>query len=230
MGKKTTFARLDIELTRRCNMACRHCYNGAAQDVDMTRERMDTLLGQTAEIGQLYIKGGETLLNVPALEYLIDQYQNLIYSICLKSVGNPFDAEDLTQEVFLSAYKSLAHFDGLYEKAWLSKIAVRKCLDFLKAAGRRSIPTEDIYFSQLPDLENHSSPEEQYLQSDSEQQVFRICSGLKSPYKEIAIAHFCKQMSVTEISQKEGKNPKTIQTQLYRAKNMLKKMLAERSD
>ena len=164
------------------------------------------------------------------LEYLIDQYQNLIYSICLKSVGNPFDAEDLTQEVFLSAYKSLAHFDGLYEKAWLSKIAVRKCLDFLKAAGRRSIPTEDIYFSQLPDLENHSSPEEQYLQSDSEQQVFRICSGLKSPYKEIAIAHFCKQMSVTEISQKEGKNPKTIQTQLYRAKNMLKKMLAERSD
>ena len=40
------------------------------------------------------------------LEYLIKQYQNLIYSICLKSVGNPFDAEDLTQEVFLSAYKT----------------------------------------------------------------------------------------------------------------------------
>ena len=62
------------------------------------------------------------------LEYLIKQYQNLIYSICLKSVGNPFDAEDLTQEVFLSAYKNLSRFDGNYEKAWLSKIAVRKCL------------------------------------------------------------------------------------------------------
>ncbi|URW87232.1 sigma-70 family RNA polymerase sigma factor [Blautia wexlerae] len=68
------------------------------------------------------------------LEYLIKQYQNLIYSICLKSVGNPFDAEDLTQEVFLSAYKNLSRFDGNYEKAWLSKIAVRKCLDYLKAA------------------------------------------------------------------------------------------------
>lgn len=84
------------------------------------------------------------------LEYLIKQYQNLIYSICLKSVGNPFDAEDLTQEVFLSAYKNLSRFDGNYEKAWLSKIAVRKCLDYLKAAGRRSIPTEDTYFSQIP--------------------------------------------------------------------------------
>ena len=73
MDKKTTFARLDIELTRRCNMACRHCYNGAAQVVDIPREYMDNLLGQTAEIGQLYIKGGETLLNLPALEYLVDQ-------------------------------------------------------------------------------------------------------------------------------------------------------------
>ena len=90
------------------------------------------------------------------LEYLIKQYQNLIYSICLKSVGNPFDAEDLTQEVFLSAYKNLSRFDGTYEKAWLSKIAVRKCLDYLKAAGRRSIPTEDTYFSQIPDRQ--SSP------------------------------------------------------------------------
>ena len=47
------------------------------------------------------------------LEYLIKQYQNLIYSICLKSVGNPFDAEDLTQEVFLSAYKTPV-IDTLY--------------------------------------------------------------------------------------------------------------------
>lgn len=177
-----------------------------------------------------YRKGADSISREQYLEYLIEQYQNLIYSICLKSVGNPFDAEDLTQEVFLSAYKNLSSFDGLYEKAWLSKIAVHKCLDFLKAAGRRSIPTEDIYFSQIPDKQQQTSPEELCLQSDSERQVFRICSSLKSPYREIAIAHFCKQMSVTEISQKEGKNPKTIQTQLYRAKNMLKKLLAERSD
>lgn len=161
---------------------------------------------------------------------MIEQYQNLVYSICLKSVGNPFDAEDLTQEVFLSAYKNLPHFDGQYEKAWLSKIAVHKCLDFLKAAGRRQIPTEDIYFSKIPDLALQSSPEEECLLSDSEQQVFRMCCCLKSPYREIAISHFCKQMSVSEISQKEDKNPKTVQTQLYRAKSMLKKMLAERSD
>lgn len=151
----------------------------------------------------------------------------MIYSVCLKSVGNPFDAEDLTQEVFLSAYKNLSRFDGTYEKAWLCKIAVHKCLDFLKAAGRRTIPTEDLYFSALPD--SRSSPEETCLALDSQQQVKLLCDNLKSPYKEVATAHFCQELTVTEIAHMENKNVKTIQTQLYRAKAMLKKML-ERSD
>lgn len=159
---------------------------------------------------------------------MIAQYQNLVYSICLKSVGNPFDAEDLTQDVFISAYKNLSRFDGTYEKAWLSKIAVRKCLDYLKAAGRRTIPTEDAYFSQLPD--STPSPEAEYLLSDSDNQVRQLCQTLRSPYREVAVSHFCDQLSVTEIARKENKNPKTIQTQLYRAKNMLKKLLNERSD
>lgn len=73
MDKKITFARLDLELTRRCNLTCRHCYNGDAQNVDSSKAMIDRLLNQTAEIGQLLIKGGETLLNVPMLEYLLNQ-------------------------------------------------------------------------------------------------------------------------------------------------------------
>nr|WP_297883447.1 sigma-70 family RNA polymerase sigma factor [uncultured Blautia sp.] len=158
------------------------------------------------------------------MKYLLEQYQNLIYSICLKSVGNPFDAEDLTQEVFLSAYKNLSRFDGAYEKAWLSKIAVRKCLDFLKAAGRRSVPTEDSYFTQIADTS--STPENLYLKTDSDLQVYALIQQLKSPYREVAVSHFCMQLSVAEIARQTGKNPKTIQTQLYRSKAMLKKLLA----
>ena len=62
-------------------------------------------------------KGADCITREEYLEYLIHTYQNLIFSICLKSVGNPFDAEDLTQDVFLSAYKNLSRFDGTYEKA-----------------------------------------------------------------------------------------------------------------
>ena len=157
------------------------------------------------------------------MKYLLEQYQNLVYSICLKSVGNPFDAEDLTQETFISAYKNLSRFDGAHEKAWLSRIAIRKCLDFVKAAGRRSVPTEDSFFSQIAD--SASTPEAAYLRTDSDRQVYALCGQLKDPYRKVAIAHFCMQLSVTEIARQTGKNPKTIQTQLYRAKAMLKKLL-----
>lgn len=104
---------------------------------------------------------------------------------------------------------------------------MRKCLDFLKASGRRSIPTEDVYFSSIPDKK--TSPEEAFLLQDSQTQVEFLCSQLKSPYREVANAHFCRDLSPSEIAAMENKPTKTIQTQLYRAKGMLKKML-ERSD
>ena len=138
-------------------------------------------------------------------------------------MGNPFDAED----VFLSAYKNLSRFDGTYEKAWLSKIAVHKCLDHLKAAGRRTIPTEDTYFEQLHDKE--SSPEEAFLDKDFQNRVRHLCSDLKSPYREVATAHFCEEKTAAEIAKAQNKNTKTVQTQIYRARSMLKALL-ERSD
>lgn len=156
-------------------------------------------------------------------EYLIDQYQNLVYTICCKAVGNPFDAEDITQEVFLSAYKKLSDFDGKYEKAWLCKIAGNKCLDFLKRAGRRSIPTEEIFFQEIATQE--ATPEECYLHQEAKQQVFGLCQELDNPYRDISILHFCYELSVQEIAAKTGKNVKTIQTQVYRAKAMLKKRM-----
>lgn len=141
-------------------------------------------------------------------------------------MGNPFDAEDLTQDVFLSAYKNLSAFDRTHESAWLTKIAVHKCLDFLKQAGRRSLPAEEAYFAGIAD--NKGSPEDTYLMEESGRRVEKLCRQLKSPYREIAVAHFCFELTPAEIAEKTGKNIKTVQTQLYRAKGLLRK-LVERS-
>ncbi|WP_279237988.1 RNA polymerase sigma factor [Candidatus Galacturonibacter soehngenii] len=157
----------------------------------------------------------------------MENYQNLVYSICYKTIGNSFDAEDLTQEVFLSAYKKLSEFDRTYEKAWLGKIAANKCLDFIKQAGRRSVPTSDTYFLEL--ASDSISPEEDYLMKESKKEVLFICKQLATPYQEVALEHYYKELSVQEIAKRNGKNIKTIQTQLYRAKALIKKIL-ERSD
>lgn len=133
----------------------------------------------------------------------------------------------MTQEVFISAYKKLSDFDRKYEKAWLGKIAMNKCLDFIKQAGRRIIPTSDTYFLDLPS--DFISPEENYLKKESKKEVLNLCKQLAIPYQEVALEHYYKELSVQEIAKKTGKNVKTIQTQLYRAKALIKKIL-ERSD
>mgnify|MGYP000517875995 CR=1 FL=1 len=101
---------------------------------------------------------------------------------------------------FFPPTKNLSRFDGTYEKAWLSKIAVRKCLDHLKAAGRRTIPTEDTYFEQLHDKE--FSPEEAFLDKDFKDRIRHLCAALKSPYREVALEQFLRRKKPPQKLQK----------------------------
>ena len=159
------------------------------------------------------------------LEYLIGQYQNLIYSICCRSVGNPFDAEDLTQETFLAAYRNLSRFDRTNEKAWLGRIASNKTLDYLKSSKRKTFPEEDSQFEQLQDP--RPGPEESYLERESIRRVRQLCEQLKSPYREIALEHFYKEKKAAQIAEETGVNLKTVQTQIYRTRSMLKKLVEQ---
>ena len=157
------------------------------------------------------------------LESWMTQYQNLIYSICFRLTGDQFDAEDLSQDTFLSAYRNLARFDGQNEKAWLCRIATNKCIDHLKRAGRRSIPTEEILFSALPD--SRSSPEQETLEAELRRQLKTCCSQLPEPYRQVALDHYYHEMDINEIAAKTRKNKKTLQTQIYRAKGMLRERM-----
>ena len=157
------------------------------------------------------------------LEYWMTKYQNLIYSICYRLTGDYFDAEDLTQDTFLSAYRHQQEFDGQNEKAWLCRIATNKCIDYLKRAGRRSIPTEELFFSALPD--SRSSPEGETLETEIQNHLYESCCKLSSPYREVALDYYYYELDINEIVQQTGKNKKILQTQIYRAKGMLKKLM-----
>lgn len=156
------------------------------------------------------------------LEQWIDTYQNLIYSICFQLTKDYFDAQDLAQETFLSAYKNVSHFDGKNERAWLCRIATNKCLDYLKASGRRQIPTAEQYFISCSDTS--PTPERDAMERSIRRQLYDCCLQLKSPYQEVALDYFYHEMTLGEMAEKTGKNLKTLQTQVYRAKAMLKKL------
>ena len=170
------------------------------------------------------------------LERWISQYQDLIFSLCFRLVEDYFDAQDLTQETFLAAYRSLADFDGRNEKAWLTRIATNKCLDYRRQAARRLIPTEDTNLHVLADTgpasESHSSspPETIFLEQEARRQLYDRCAALKAPYDEVALAYFYEERSVEDIAKRQKKKKKTVQTQIYRARELLRQYYRKEMD
>ena len=146
----------------------------------------------------------------------------MIFSVCYKITGNYFDSQDLAQDTFLSAYKNFSHFDGKNEKAWLCRIATNKCLDFKRKASNNQIPTEDTFFELVQD--NQTPLEEQCLENQVKEKLLWCCKKLKSPYDEIAVKYFYDECSTAEIAIELKRNEKTVQTQVYRAKAMLKNL------
>lgn len=156
------------------------------------------------------------------IESLIDSYQNLVFSICLRITGNYFDAQDLAQDTFLAAYRNLPSFDGKNGKAWIGRIATNKCIDFMRSRSRNQIPTEEEFF--LAVVDSGGTPEGEYLKKAEKERILAICRQLKPPYDEIAEDYFFHELSMAQIAEKRNRNLKTVQTQVYRAKAMLKKL------
>ena len=152
------------------------------------------------------------------LERALEKYERLIFSICYRMVGDYFEAQDATQETFLTYYKVLDRFDGQNEKAFLTKIATNKCLDFLKQKGRKEMPSEsEVLESRAGTV---SSPEERFLEEEVKDELAKACRDLKPPYGQIAYEFYC-----CEIAEQKGIKLKTVQTQVLRARKMLQKKL-----
>ena len=153
---------------------------------------------------------------------LINQYQNLIFSICLKLTGDYFTAEDLTQETFVSAYEHWESFDGEFEKAWLARIASNKCMDYKRAAARRLIPMEE---SELPQgsTGRREDPLEQVMNREVLEELERKCKALSPPYGEVALQYYVRGQTAVEISQSSQVPLNTVKTRIRRAREMLQK-------
>lgn len=154
---------------------------------------------------------------------LIHQYQNLIFSICLKLTGDYFAAEDLAQETFVTAYQHWDEFDGENEKAWLCRIASNKAIDYKRAAARRIIATEDAELPQEA-LIDYNEPVQKILNKEILEELEKCCNALLPPYHQIAVQYFLEGKSAKEISEQSNVNLHTIQTQIYRTREKLKKL------
>jgi RNA polymerase sigma-70 factor (ECF subfamily) len=166
------------------------------------------------------IKKGVMIIQKDQFSSYIKQYERLIITICLSFTKNYFDAEDLAQQTFLSAYTNYNKFDGVNFKSWLTTIATNKCKDFLKSPARK---VDSLSYADYEILKDKGeTPEDAILKKQSREQILSLCGKLKEPYREVSVNYFCEDVKLKDMAKDTGRSLKTLQTHLYRAKKLLR--------
>lgn len=161
---------------------------------------------------------------------MVEQYERLVYTICYQLVHDAQLAEDLSQDTFLSAYTHLDSCPAEAVKPWLARIASNKAKDYLKSAyHRRVAATDDAALVVFPAAALSSQPEDITLSRAEAQAIRDEILALREPYREAARMFFLGEESVEEIARRLKRPPKTVHTQLYRAKQMLREALERRA-
>ena len=164
---------------------------------------------------------------------LVEQYQRLVYTVCYQLVQDHQLAEDLAQDTFVSAFTHMDSCPPEHYKPWLARIATNKARDHLKSAWARrvSAPGDDgMPQSPPPGAAAPPGPEDLAVTEDEAAAIRAMVRSLREPYLQVSVMYFLEERSVEEISRALRRPPKTVHTQLFRAKKMLQQQIRERSE
>lgn len=135
---------------------------------------------------------------------LVEQYQKLVYTVCYQLVRDHQLAEDLTQDTFVAAFSHMDDCPPEHYKPWLARIAANKARDHLKSAWNRRVT------------------------APGDEAIRQMVKDLREPYYQVSVMYFLQERSVDEIARALRRPPKTVHTQLYRAKRLLQQQITER--
>lgn len=163
-----------------------------------------------------------------SIEYIVNKYTNLIYKICLDMLSSSPDAQDMSQEVFLSFYLHMEEYISLPEndiKNILCKIALNKCKDYLKSKSYKLKLLTNDDETDLANYEEDNNILEEIIKQDSQNYIQKIINELKEPYNDILYCYYIDCLSLDEISSKLNIAKPTLKVQIYRGKKILKEKL-----
>lgn len=165
-------------------------------------------------------------------------YKHQVFNLALQYVQNSEDAQEITQDVFLTVYQSADKFRGESTlSTWIYRITVNKSLDFLRARKRKKRAgfLIRIFDKQASDgfesLSDFNHPGIQLEQKESLQFVFSCINELPEHQKSVLILHKIEMKTHQEISEILEISPKAVESLVHRAKsNLLKKINLKRDE
>jgi RNA polymerase sigma-70 factor, ECF subfamily len=167
-----------------------------------------------------------------AFHRLVDQFQPEIYRMLFYRTRSEMDAEDLTQDVMLKAYKNIGRLKSPEMfRSWLYRIAVNRLKDYYRRKRFKSlfgfVSVDEEGFHETDAMAVGPEVEGSLSKKDFWRQISRVLTRLSAGEKEVFLLRFFDQLSIKEMSAALQKSESTIKTLLYRALRKLKAMSGE---
>ena len=158
-----------------------------------------------------------------AFGHLVERETRSVYRACLRILGRPHDAEDVTQESFVAAFRAIRTYRGDGSlRAWLLRIATRQAFRRLSQRGA-TVELVEIPEPRLADSSN--DPTRVVTQLESRREVRDAVAGLAEPYRELVALRFFADLSLAEVSETTGRPLNTVKTHLRRGLERLRPTL-----
>jgi len=159
-----------------------------------------------------------------AYSYIVNRYSEMVYSIAYKFLKNEVNAEDLAQEVFISAYQSLAGFKGNSKfSTWLYRITYNKTISKLRKT------THEVSTDNEKNLENWGGSELQVSGLNDEDEKVKILEKvihhLSNDEQMLILLHYFENQSIEEISSITRITVSNVKVKLFRIRKKMKEMI-----
>lgn len=170
--------------------------------------------------------------DVQAYNTLVLHYQDAVYNVAYRIMGEPGAAADATQEAFISAYQAIRRFRGGSFKSWLMRIVTNACYDELRRRKRRPQSSLDQIveeFESTPILLNQDDPGPEDLRQRSELMaaVQRCLDELPDDQRMVTILSDVEGYDYNEISDIMSTSLGTVKSRLSRARAKLRDCLQD---
>ncbi len=169
--------------------------------------------------------------NLDAYNQLVEKYQQQVYNITFRMLGNAQDAEDITQDAFVQAWKSIRSFKGTNFKAWLFRIASNTCIDLLRSKrGRKADSLDAIFPEYNPIPSSVESPEDNAIKEDVSGLISRQLLLLSEDQRLVITLADLQGLSYEEISHITKTSLGTVKSRLNRGRANLRDLLLKNTE
>jgi RNA polymerase sigma-70 factor (ECF subfamily) len=179
------------------------------------------------ELVQSALAGRET-----CFEELVRRYQRPIAAYVYRMVGDYDAALDLTQEVFIKVYNSLARYRSEYKfSTWIYKIAHNAAIDHLRRyAVREQALTNgfDIERREVSLESRRLTPEQESERNERRSEIELVVQMLPAAYRELIVLRHSQDLSYDEIAEVTGLPLGTVKNRLFRAREAMRDHLLDR--